>query len=94
MKLITKMTLFILIVLIGFLAVDLDSEECSLSEYNTYTNITGGMRLLGNCYVPTNNVITKTEKCGTFGFVCRDVEPYQENFNSGVCFKLKNGEFC
>ena len=74
--------------------ISLDSQECSYSKYNIYTNMTGGTRIFNHCIVPTNSVITRTEKCGTFGFVCRDVEPYMANSGGGVCFKLNNGNSC
>ncbi len=78
----------------GFGWMSLDSQECSWSEYNIYTNLTGGTRIFNSCYVPMNDWITKTEKCGFLGFVCRDVEPYQKFISGGVCFKLNTGERC
>ena len=74
--------------------VSFDSQECSWSKYNIYSNMTGGMRFFNNCYVPTNSVITLTEKCGFLGISCRDVEPYRRNSGGGVCFKLNDGGLC
>ena len=74
--------------------VSLDSHECSYSEYNIYTNTTGATRIFNHCFVPTNSVITRTEKCGFLGFVCRDVEPYLINSGGSVCFELKDGGLC
>ena len=78
----------------GIFFIDFDSNKCSRSEYNIYTNMSGGVRIFNNCYVPTNQVITKIEKCGFLGISCRDVEPYRVNSGGSVCFKLSNGELC
>ncbi len=70
------------------------SQKCSWSEYNTYTNLTSATRIFGSCYVPTDHMITLTEKCGFLGFFCRDVEPYNILRRDGVCFRLKDGGRC
>jgi hypothetical protein len=83
-----------LIYIYSFGMVSVNSEECSLSKYNVYTNLTGGMRFFNNCYVQNNEVITLTEKCSFFGIYCRDVNSYTENHTKTVCFKLNNGKRC
>ncbi len=78
----------------GLFLFDMDSEECSWSKYNVYTNISGGVRFFGNCYVPIVGTYDSKEKCGFLGISCYETEPYTRFYKGEVCFKLKTGELC
>lgn len=74
--------------------VEFNSEKCVNNKYNP-SNISGGSTyVLGKCYVPFYEVYTSTEKCGTFGIVCRETEPYVKMSSRGYCFRLKDGTRC
>ena len=75
-------------------SIDFDSDKCGWSEFNTFTNLTGGVKILNRCYVPTNHVYLSTKECGFLGILCYETEPRGKNMRGHICFKLKTGELC
>ena len=79
----------------GLLPNESMDDECSMSEYNKYSNTTGATYFMGRCYIPVYGTYESTERCGTFGISCYETEPYQKGYKGNeICFNLKTGERC
>lgn len=84
----------LILVLVLLFGVDLNSQECSFSEYNP-SNVSGGQEFFGDCYVPYYGTYTSTTKCGFLGISCDyNVEPYVRMYSGKLCFKKSTGEPC
>ncbi len=86
-------SLIFVIIIILFFSIDLDSRECSYSEFNP-SNMTGGTKVFGRCYVPFVDTYESTQKCGLFGISCYETKPYIKMYSGELCFKLKTGDRC
>lgn len=84
----------IIFVVVVLTEIDFDSTECSWSEHNKYTNISGGTKFFGKCYVPSYTTYTSTKECGLLGISCYPTKPTTKMYHGTVCFKLKTGELC
>ena len=91
--------IFMTLLVIGALSalgnVEIESEECSYSKYNTYSNSTRGYtKVFGRCYVKVPFVYKSTKECGFLGISCYETEPRPKMDYGTICFKLKTGERC